>query len=230
MSGKKIPVHVAVIPDGNRRWARERGLNPSEGHRVAAEKRMPEILRKAREIGIKYMTIWGLSTENLKKRSKPELDFLFKMFKQLVDRNLPEFIKDKVRFNVIGRIGELPVDVQGKIKEAKEKTKNFERYYFTLALNYGGRDEILRAINSILQEGLREVSKEVFSQYLDTYYMPDPDLIIRTGKEKRFSGFMLWQSEYSELYFSDLYFPDFTADEFEKAILEFAKRERRFGK
>ncbi len=226
----KVPVHVAIIPDGNRRWARERGLPPSEGHRMAAEKRMPELLRKSRELGIKYMTIWGLSTENLKKRSKTELDFLFRMFKQLIDKNLPEFIKEKVKFKVIGRVGGLPQDVQEKIKEAEEKTKDLEKYYFTLALNYGGRDEILRAVNAMLQEGLKEITKEEFSKYLDTYFMPDPDLIIRTGKEKRFSGFMLWQSEYSELYFSDLYFPEFTADEFKKAVLEFAKRERRFGK
>lgn len=225
----KLPVHVAIIPDGNRRWARARGLNPSEGHRVAAEKRMPEILRKARELGIKYLTIWGLSTENLKKRSKAELNFLFKMFKKLIEKNLPEMIKEKVRFNVIGKISELPQDVQQKIAEAKEKTKNFEKYYFTLALNYGGRDEILRAVNAILQDGLKEVDEKEFSRYLDTYFMPDPDLIIRTGKEKRVSGFMLWQSQYSEYFFSDKYFPEFTADDFEAAIKDFLQRERRFG-
>ena len=227
---KKIPVHVAIIPDGNRRWARNRGLLPISGHKEAAEKVIPEILKRSRKLGIKYLTLWVLSTENLEKRSKEELNFLFSLLKDLIEKNLPEFIKEGVRFRSIGNLFGLPKDVRKKVLEAERKTRECKPYTFILAINYGGRDEILRAINALLQEGVKEVDKELFENYLDTYFAPPPDLIIRTGKEKRLSGFMLWQSEYSELYFSDLFFPDFTADEFEKAVLEFAKRERRFGK
>ncbi len=226
----KVPVHVAIIPDGNRRWARQKGLPDSEGHRFAAENTLPELFKKSREMGVRYFTLWGLSTENLKKRNKQELDFLFLLFKQLIDRHLPEFEKEKVRFKSIGNIKELPRDIQRKISEAEEKTKDFSKFFFTLALNYGGRDEIVRAVNKILREGKAQIDKAEFEKYLDTSFMPPPDLVIRTGGEKRLSGFMLWQMEYSELYFSDLFFPDFNADEFEKAIIDFSKRERRFGK
>ena len=230
MSRKKVPVHIAIIPDGNRRWAKRRGLAPTLGHKKAAEENIPEILRRARKLGIKYLTIWVLSTENLIKRDKREIAFLFGLLKQLIDKNLAEFIEDDVRFRTIGDLAKLPKDVQKKLSEAKEKTKNCQSYTFILAINYGGRDEIVRAVNALLEKGVKRVDRKLLEEHLDTHFAPPPDLIIRTGKEKRLSGFMLWQSEYSELYFSDLFFPDFTADEFEKAVREFGERERRFGK
>lgn len=220
-----LPRHVAIIPDGNRRWARGKGMPTIEGHRYAAQTTFPNLANELARLGIKYFTFWALSTENLTGRSKEELDNLFELIRFFLKNKLKEFKKKETKFKTIGDLTRLPEDLQKEIFKIVEDTKENKKMTVILGLNYGGRDEIIRAI----KKG-QNLTKENFANYLDTVGIPDPDLIIRTGGEKRLSGFMLWQSEYSELYFSDLYFPDFTAKELEKSIKNYLQRQRRFGK
>ena len=220
-----LPKHVAIIPDGNRRWAKKQGKPAMEGHRYAAQTTLPNLTDELERLGIKYFTFWALSTENLTGRSKEELNNLFDLIRFFLKNKLKEFKKKQVRFKTIGDLTSLPDDLQKEILKITKDTKENEKMTIILGLNYGGRDEIIRAI----KKG-KNLTKENLGNYLDTAGIPDPDLIIRTGGEKRLSGFMLWQSEYSELYFSDLYFPDFSAKELEKAVKNYSDRQRRFGK
>jgi undecaprenyl diphosphate synthase len=220
-----LPKHIAIIPDGNRRWAKERGKPAVEGHRYAAKTTLPNLTDELERLGVRYFTFWALSTENLTGRSKEELNNLFDLIRFFLKNKLKEFKKKQVQFKTIGDLTSLPEDLQKEISKITKDTEENEKMTIILGLNYGGRDEIIRAI----KKG-KNLTKENFSDYLDTAGIPDPDLIIRTGGEKRLSGFMLWQSEYSELYFSDLYFPDFTAKELEKAVKNYSERQRRFGK
>ncbi|MFA6532744.1 MAG: polyprenyl diphosphate synthase [Patescibacteria group bacterium] len=222
---KYLPSHIAIIPDGNRRWAKERGKPAVEGHRYAAQTTLPNLTDELERLGIKYFTFWALSTENLTGRSKEELNNLFDLIRFFLKNKLKEFKKKQVRFKTIGDLTSLPEDLQKEISKITKDTEENEKMTIILGLNYGGRDEIIRAI----KKG-KNLTKENLGNYLDTAGIPDPDLIIRTGGEKRLSGFMLWQSEYSELYFSDLYFPDFSAKELEKAVKNYSDRQRRFGK
>jgi len=224
--------HIAVIPDGNRRWAKAKGLPVIEGHRIASEKILPDLIQKSSDLGISYFTFWALSTENLKERTKVEIDNLFSLMRIFLNRRLVEFKKKGVKLKVIGNIKELPNDLQKSIEKAINETKNNKKITLILAINYGGKDEIIRAIKKIRNSKfeIQNLKKDDFKQFLDTAGIPDPDLIIRTGGEKRLSGFMLWQSEYSELYFFDKYFPDFSTQELEKAIQNYLLRQRRFGK
>lgn len=227
-----LPKHVAIIPDGNRRWAKEKGLPTIEGHRYAAQTTLPNLINELAKLDIKYFTFWALSTENLTGRSKKELDYLFDLIRFFLKNKLKEFKKKEIKLKVIGNLTRLPEDLQKEILEIIKDTKENKKMTVILGLNYGGRDEIIRAIKKVQNSKLKiqSLTKESFCNYLDTIGIPDPDLIIRTGGEKRLSGFMLWQSEYSELYFSDLYFPDFTAKELEKSIKNYLQRQRRFGK
>ena len=216
---------MAIIPDGNRRWAKENGKPSMEGHRYAAQTTLPNLINELIRLDIKYFTFWALSTENLVGRSKEELNNLFELTRYFLKNKTGEFNKKGVRFLAIGDLSKLPEDLQKEIAKVVEVTKNNNKMTFMIGLNYGGRDEIIRAI----KKG-KNVTKENFGDYLDTAGIPDPDLIIRTGGEKRLSGFMLWQSEYSELYFSDLLFPDFLDSELGVAINDYLQRLRRFGK
>ncbi|MEK7597368.1 MAG: polyprenyl diphosphate synthase [Patescibacteria group bacterium] len=220
-----LPKHVAIIPDGNRRWAKEKGKPTTEGHRYAAQTTLPNLINELIKLEIKYFTFWALSTENLIGRTKEELSHLFNLIRISLKSKYKEFKEKKIRLKIIGNLIKLPEDLQKEAYKITKETMNNKKITIVLGLNYGGRDEIIRAI----KKG-KKVTKENFSDYLDTAGIPDPDLIIRTGGEKRLSGFMLWQSEYSELYFSDLYFPDFTPKELEKAINSYSERQRRFGK
>lgn len=228
--------HIAVIPDGNRRWARSKGLPTFEGHRTAAEKILPELIEKASKLNIPFFTFWALSTENLKDRSKKEVENLLNLMRFFLKRRLNEFIKKDIKLDIIGNISELPEDLQRDIEQAVKKTKNNKKITFILAINYGGKDEIIRAIKKIVNFNppmtgqILNLDKKTFAKFLDTKNIPDPDLIIRTGGEQRLSGFMLWQSEYSEFYFSEKYFPDFNSKELEKAVKDYSFRQRRFGK
>lgn len=224
-----LPKHVAIIPDGNRRWAKEKGKPTAEGHRYAAQTTLPNILRELNKLNIKYFTFWALSTENLTGRSEEELKNLFDLTRYFLKNKLNEFKKKEIQFRAIGDLTKLPEDLQKEIMKITKETKDNKKITIVLGLNYGGRDEIIRSISKI-KDQRSEITKENVTQNLDTAGIPDPDLIIRTGGEKRLSGFMLWQSEYSELYFSDLFFPDFTAKELEKAINNYSERKRRFGK
>lgn len=224
-----IPTHVAIIPDGNRRWAKKKGRPAFEGHRYAAEKILPNLIKRSGELGIKYFTFWVLSTENLEKRI--EVDRLFNLMRSFLKNKINELKKRGVKLLIIGNLKKLPQDIQDLISTNIKETQNNKKMTVVFAINYGGRDEIIRAIKNIskIKNQIAKINENNFSQFLDTVGIPDPDLIIRTGGEKRLSGFMLWQSEYSELYFSDLYFPDFTEKELEKAIKDYSFRQRRFG-
>ena len=227
-----LPKHVAIIPDGNRRWAKEKSKLTTEGHRYAAQTTLPNLINELIRLDIKYFTFWALSTENLVGRNKEELNNLFDLTRYFLKSKAGEFKKKKIQFRTIGDLTKLPVDLQKEILKITNETKDNKKMTVTFGLNYGGRDELIRAFDKIRnpKSEIRKLTKYNFSEYLDTAGVPDPDLIIRTGGEKRLSGFMLWQSEYSELYFSDLYFPDFTAKELEKAINNYSERQRRFGK
>lgn len=227
-----IPNHVAIIPDGNRRWAREKGLPTFEGHKKGYQ-RCIEVGKRARKLGIRIMTFWAFSTENWK-RTKEEVSYLMNIYQWLIDQYLKEALREKIRIIHLGRKDRLDAILKKKIINAEEKTKNFTKYYLAIGLDYGGQDEILRTIDKVrnYELGVKKMTREIFNKYLDTSVLPypNPDLIIRTGGEKRLSGFLLWQSEYAELMFVEKYFPDFTADDFEQCINEYKKRQRRFGK
>ena len=227
-----LPIHVAIIPDGNRRWAREKKLPVFEGHRKGYQ-RIVEIIKKAREMNIKILTIWGFSTENWQ-RDKKEVNYLMKLSENMIDKNLKEAIKEKSRIIHLGRKDRFSQRLREKIINAEEKTRAFTKYYLCIALDYGGRDEIIRAIQKVqsLKSKAQSPTEDNFNQFLDTKDLPQPntDLIIRTSGELRTSGFMIWQSAYSEYILIDKYFPDFSPNEFEKTIEDYSLRERRFGK
>ncbi|MDH7476120.1 MAG: polyprenyl diphosphate synthase [Microgenomates group bacterium] len=227
-----LPVHVAIIPDGNRRWAKKNNLPVFIGHQKGYE-RVVEIIRKAREMKIKILTIWGFSTENWL-RNKQEVDYLMKIFETMIENNLKEAIKEKCRIIHLGRKDRFNERLRKKIIDAEETTKNFNKYYLCIALDYGGKDEIVRAIKKIKDSkfNISDLNETNFNQFLDSRELPqpEPDLIIRTSGELRTSGFMLWQSAYSEFVFIDKLFPDFTVADFEKSIRDYSLRERRFGK
>ena len=224
-----IPNHVAFIPDGNRRWAKEKGFNTFVGHKKGFEG-LIKIAKKARELGIKVFTVWAFSTENWK-RSKEEVSYLMKLYEVMLDKHLADALKDEVRIIHLGRKDRINKNLKNKIINVEDKTKNFNKNYLCIALDYGGRDEIIRA-KSKIQNLKSKISENDFNQLLDTKDLPfpDPDLIVRTGGEQRLSGFMLWQSQYSELVFEKKYLPDYSEDDFEKTIENYLLRKRRFGK
>lgn len=220
--------HIAIIMDGNRRWAKERGLPQLIGHTEGA-KTLKKIAAAVRDRNIPHLTLWALSTENLTSRSAEELNHLFSLFNQLVDY-LEDFFKNDARCNLIGNITGLPAQTQKVLQEVIEKTKNNKGMTLTLAINYGGRDEILRAVNKIIAAGNQQpVTEASFSEYLDTNGIPDPDLIIRTGGHQRLSGYLPWQSTYSELYFTPTYWPAFTEEDLDTAIAWFHEQKRNHG-
>ena len=221
-----LPQHVAVIMDGNGRWAKERGLARVAGHNEGM-KALREIVRHTSDLGIGYLTVYAFSTENWK-RSEEEVSGIFKLLVLYVKSELAELNKNNVRIQLLGDISKLPEDAQKAAKLAVETTKNNTGLVFSIAINYGGRAEIIRAINKAVKEG-KEQSEESFSALLYTAGMPDPDVIIRTGNEFRISNFLIWQCAYSEIVVSSVYWPDFTPDEYEKCLLEYEKRDRRFG-
>jgi undecaprenyl diphosphate synthase len=228
-----IPKHIAIIPDGNRRWTKTKGIsNPLEGHRVAFEEVLPELLQKAADLGIEYFTFWALSPENFKKRGKDEVSGLFALGKFFYANRLKEMMEKGVRIRFIGDLDKLSPDIQKIISDTTAKTKGNTRITLIIAVNYGGRNELMRAVQKVIKLNYlaSNVNEDNFDQFLDTHGVTDPDLIIRTGGEQRLSGFMPWQSVYSEFYFSDVLFPDFHADELEKAVEEFGRRKRNFGK
>lgn len=230
---QQIPKHIALIMDGNRRWARENGLPEMEGHR-RGEQRIEPLVDTAMELGITHLTLWAFSTENWNRTPK-EVRFLLNLYRHLLHKKVDAFHKKNVRVRVIGNLGKFPKDIQKKTAGWMEKTKNNTGITVTIALSYGGRDEILRAINtwkSSQGSAVRDqqITKESLEKCLDTVGQPDPDLLIRTGGEQRLSGFLLWQLEYAELYFTETLWPDFTQQRFKEAIEEYGKRQRRFGK
>jgi len=230
---KDIPQHIAIIMDGNGRWAKEKGLPRIAGHREGA-KRVKEIVKAALHAGIKVLTLFAFSTENWS-RPKSEVDMLMRYLVDFLDREIKELNKKNIRLRVIGRKEPLPEYVIEKIKAAQERTKDNKEMQLVLALNYGARQEIIDAVRKIaglVKEGIldiQDLSEENFKDYLYTKDLPDPDLLIRTSGEARISNFLLWQLSYSELYFLKKYWPDFREEDLKKAIKEYQTRQRRFG-
>lgn len=220
-----IPYHLAIIPDGNRRWARAHGYPTIVGHRQGFEMAV-KLGERARALGIKIFTIWAFSTENWT-RSSTEIGYLMKLYETMIDKSLKDALKNEIRIIHIGRKDRINKNLLDKITDAENKTKKFTKYYLVIALDYGGRDEIERAMKKMNEHRDLQLSK-----FLDTKDLPkqDVDLIIRTSGEMRSSGFMIWQLAYAELMFIDKYFPDFTPDDLTSCIEEYGVRQRRFGK
>ncbi|KKR24737.1 MAG: Isoprenyl transferase [Candidatus Levybacteria bacterium GW2011_GWB1_39_7] len=229
---KTIPNHLAIIPDGNRRWAKEKNLPTFDGHRKGFDAAV-EITRYARKLGIHTFTLWAFSTENWK-RTKEEVGYLMRLYAEMIDRYLKEAIEDEVRIIHLGRADRVPDYLLKKIRNAEEKTKEFQRNILNLAFDYGGRDEILRAIKAADESdfNFNELNEENFANFLDTAGQPhpSPDLIIRTSGELRTSGLLMWQGAYSELIFLNKYFPDIKTEDIDLAVEEYSRRQRRFGK
>ena len=228
-----IPHHVAIIMDGNGRWAKERNLPRLAGHNAGMQA-LKEIVKRSSTLGVKHLTVYAFSTENWK-RSLEEINGIFKILILYVDKELKELHENNVKVSVLGDYKSLPPDTVAKLEEALARTKDNTGLNFHIALNYGSRDEIIRGIK-LLSSDVKadklesdQINEEIFSQYLYTKDIPDPDLVIRTSGEIRLSNFLLWQSAYSEFVFSKVYWPDFTPEKFEEAIGEYNGRIRRFG-
>lgn len=228
-----LPLHIAIIMDGNGRWARLRGFPRVIGHR-AGIKSVREIIKASRELGIRYLTLYAFSADNWK-RPKEEVDKLMDYLNEYIDKELPSFIKNDIKLNIIGRVKGLPENVRLKLKNAVSRTKDCGSMNLNVALNYSGRAEIVDAAKkfaSLAMSGkylLNDLDEELFAGFLYTEGQPDPDILIRTSGEMRISDFLLWQISYSELYVTPKLWPDFRKEDLEEAIAEYQKRERRFG-
>ena len=224
-----IPKHIAIIMDGNRRWANEHKLPILEGHRRVANVVLERLVEHAAKRGIKYITFWAFSTENWD-RAKEEVKGIMQILSQGIGYFGKRMEKKGVKLQMIGDQSRLDPKLQKSIAQVVVNTKENKRITLIIALNYGGRDEIIRAIKKAAGDKKQVTSEEEFSQLLDTHGIPDPDLLIRTGGEQRLSGFLPWQAIYSELYFPPWYMPDFTPSRLDEAIEEYQGRHRRFGK
>ena len=225
----RIPRHVAIIMDGNGRWAISRGLPRLAGHKAGTEN-LRRVIRLTVEFGIKYLTIYAFSTENWG-RPPEEVQGLMRILEDVIDRELNELHKEGVQLRHIGRLERLAPTLQEKVLDAMDLTKNNDRLIMNIAFNYGGRDEIVQAIQRIIRDGIPagEVTDDLVGQYLYTAGVPDPDLIIRTSGELRVSNFLIWQAAYSEWYITPTFWPDFDKEEYRRALETFANRDRRYG-
>jgi len=227
----KIPQHIVLFPDGNRRWARERGLPTLEGHHRGQEK-FKDFLSWCKKRGVKILTVFGFSSENWK-RSPSEVNYLMELFeKGLSDKKeIERFQEEGVKVKIIGQKEKLPESLQKVISNIENLTKNNKQLHLNLAVSYGGRWDIIQAVKKIINKGtpIKNITENLVENYLSTAGLPAPDLVIRAGGERRFSNFLLWQAAYSELYFSKTLWPDFTEKDFEEALADFTRRQRRFG-
>lgn len=230
---KRMPNHIAIIMDGNRRWAATQGKNAGFGHKQGA-KTLEKIVRYANEIGLKYITVYAFSTENWK-RAEEEVNGLMTLFKSYLDDYAKRADTENIKVNILGDISAFNDDLQKSMLKCIERTKDNTGIVFSIAINYGGRAELVRAMKNIateVREGRIEVEnidENMITNHLYTVGIPDPDLIIRTSNELRLSGFLIWQASYSEFYFTDINWPDFNEEALDKAIIEYQSRNRRFG-
>lgn len=233
LNKENLPIHIAIIMDGNRRWAKEKDLETKQGHKEGAEN-LKRIAKYANEIGIKYLTVYAFSTENWK-RTEEEVGALMFLLKWYLDDLLNSSDLDNVKINVLGDITRLDPGIQKLILKLEDKTKDYTGLKLNIAFNYGGRDEITRAVKSIATSvknneiSVEDINEDLISNNIYTAGMPDPDLLIRPGGEKRISNFLPWQLSYTEFIFTDKYWPDFNRDDLDEAILEFERRNRKFG-
>jgi len=227
---QKIPAHVAIIMDGNGRWALERGLPRLSGHKAGTEN-LREVIEACAEFGIKYLTIYAFSTENWN-RPDEEIQGLMRIFRTMLDRELNNLHKNGVQLRHIGRMDGIDKKLQQKVQEAIKLTQGNQTLILNVAFNYGGRDEILQAVKKIVANGenIEDLDDDLFSKYLFTAGSPDPDLIIRTSGEFRISNFLIWQGAYAEWYFTPTFWPDFNKEELYQALLAYNERDRRYGK
>lgn len=229
----KIPEHVAIILDGNGRWAKSKGLPRNAGH-TAGAKNVETVCQAADELGIKYLTLYAFSTENWN-RPEAEVEALMNLLESYLKNCIKTASKNNMRVRVIGEIGRLSEKFQNRIKELEVASSVNTGLNLTIAINYGSRDEMIRAMKNMMQDekdgklSIEDVTAELFSGYLDTKDLPDPDLLIRTSGEQRLSNYLLWQLAYSEFYFTDVAWPDFHKKELEQAVEAYNKRDRRFG-
>lgn len=222
-----IPQHIAIIMDGNRRWARKLGLPVLSGHQKVADEVLEPLVEHAAKCGVRFITFWAFSTENWQ-REKSEVEGIMRIFRHVIGKRWQRLHEKGVRVRVIGDMSKFAPDIQDSLRKVIEQTKDNKKITAIFALNYGGRDEIVRAIHKL--DRTKTIKESDLAAVLDTAGIPDPELIIRTGGEQRLSGFLLWQSEYSELYFPSFYMPEFTPEKLDEAIEEYASRQRRFGK
>ncbi len=231
--GLKIPAHVAVILDGNGRWAKKRLMPRTYGHKAGSDN-VEKVIREAAKLGVKYFTVYAFSTENWK-RSKDEVDALMGILRSYLKECVAKSMENNMRCRVIGRREELSPDIVKSIEVLEEATKDNTGITFTIALNYGGRDEITRAVQELCKKAVAgelssdDITEEVISKHLDTHYMPDPDLLIRTSGEQRLSNYLPWQLAYTEFYFTDVLWPDFGREDLIEAFEKYNKRDRRYG-
>ncbi len=226
----KVPTHVAIIMDGNGRWARQRGLPRLAGHRAGTEN-LRRVLRACVEFGVEILTIYAFSTENWG-RPEEEVSGLMNIVRDVIDRELLELHKEGVRLRHIGDLSRIDPDLKEKVFKAIDLTKDNDKLILNIAFNYGGRAEIIHAVREIVKAGHspEEITEDLLNHYLYTGDLPDPDLIVRTSGELRLSNFLIWQAAYAEYYFPEVYWPDFDREEFRKALLHFADRDRRYGR
>ena len=230
---KKIPNHIAIILDGNGRWAKKRGMPRSYGHVVGCDK-LEKMCNVICDRGVKYLTVYAFSTENWK-RSAEEVGVLMNLFRRYLKRCEKNAVKRQMRVKIIGDPTGLAPDIQDMIRELEDMSASYDKMFFQIALNYGGRDEIRRAAEKIIADAREgkiteaDMTEDRFASYLDTAGIPDPDLLIRTSGEERISNFLLWQLAYTEFYFADVPWPAFNEEELEKAIDKYNRRDRRFG-
>ena len=225
---RQLPTHIAIIMDGNGRWAKKRSLPRTAGH-AAGSKTFKDIARYCNKIGLKYLTVYAFSTENWK-RPKEEIDNIMKIFKEYLE-DTKNFKDENIRLQIIGDRSVLSEDIQRLMKQSEEDSKNATGLHLNIAMNYGGRDEIVHAVKEIVAEGIdsADITEQMISDKLYTKGQPDPDFIIRPSGEYRLSNYLIWQSAYAEYWFSDILWPDFKPKDLEKAIDEFNNRNRRFG-
>ncbi|OGE08717.1 di-trans,poly-cis-decaprenylcistransferase [Candidatus Curtissbacteria bacterium RIFCSPLOWO2_01_FULL_42_26] len=224
-----VPNHIVIIPDGNRRWAKKRGLAPIYGHKRGLEAAL-KVVKGSRNLGVKVLTLWGFSTENWKRPDK-EVGYLMKIYLAFFKKHMKELVKDGVRFKWIGRRDRVPEALRRILENLEKMTARNKSYFLNIAIDYGGHEELVNAVRKIISKKLKpsQISEELISQNLETAGLPDPELLIRTSGEMRTSGIMPWQTAYTELFFSKLMFPDFSVTELRRAISDYSHRQRRFG-
>ena len=224
-----VPKHIVIIPDGNRRWAKKHGLAPVEGHKKGLDTAF-RIVKASKNLGVKVLTLWSFSTENWS-RPRTEVHYLMRIYQIFFKKHVKELIEEGVRFKWLGRRDRVPKTLKTLLEKIEQETAKNKNYILNICLDYGGRDEIVRAVRKIMARKIKpaQVTESLIDQNLDTAGEPEPDLLIRTSGEKRISGMMPWQTAYTEFYFSKLFFPDFSLAELKKAINDFALRQRRYG-